>query len=385
MKYRFILVLSCALGISFSLFYNKILIVQNPIISYSYPLVGMTEKIKKKVSFYYWDGKTLKSETHQLLLPEDKVQEIEIVIKRWLTILDEEKQTLHKVSLQLISLNAYGTELFISLDQLPFNTESSLYDKIQRLEGLLRTLRELSNIETVRLFVHHETPYDSHLDLSQSLQLSGYSTHEAKGVHTKQLCPVKKIMIDPVGDALYPGRCLGEDFERTVTLLCAQKLKEYIESNSKSISVIITHSPGEIVEPLQNAAFANRADVNLYISIYAYHEQGPASILWMFNTLYNPIELAYAYNGSSLDLCPYDHAYRYNIQASHKLAQDLAKAMLKVSSRGFMVEGPYAFPLRSLQGVKSTSLCCEFGLAKSQDWMSMVEALAKAIIAYSNT
>src|SRR3990172_8684717 len=75
------------------------------------------------------------------------------------------------------------------------------------------------------------------------------------------------IMLDPAGDAKNPGRKLDDSFERGITLQFSETLKQKLESLFPSIRVVLTRLPGETVQLLQNANFANRLDVNFYLSI----------------------------------------------------------------------------------------------------------------------
>jgi len=80
------------------------------------------------------------------------------------------------------------------------------------------------------------------------------------------------IMLDPAGDAQYAGRRIDDSFERGLTLRCAEQLKQRLEQLFPQIHVVLTRLPGETVQPLQNANFANRLSVDLYLSIHFYHE-----------------------------------------------------------------------------------------------------------------
>src|SRR5579872_1728748 len=66
------------------------------------------------------------------------------------------------------------------------------------------------------------------------------------------------IMLDPAGDAQYPGRIIDDCFERGITLQLAEQLSTVIAQRFPSIRVVITRQPGETRQPLQHANFANR-------------------------------------------------------------------------------------------------------------------------------
>ena len=71
-------------------------------------------------------------------------------------------------------------------------------------------------------------------------------------------------MLDPAGDAQYPGRIIDDSFERGITLQCVEELQRAITRQFPHVRVVLTRFPGETCQPLQNAHFANRLDVDLY-------------------------------------------------------------------------------------------------------------------------
>src|SRR5271156_6610097 len=94
--------------------------------------------------------------------------------------------------------------------------------------------------------------------------------------------PPFTLMLDPAGDAQNPGRIIEDSFERGITLQCMQELQAVIAQRFPRIRVVVTRSPGETRQPLQNANFANRLDVDLYISIHCYPESKPKSQLYLY-------------------------------------------------------------------------------------------------------
>lgn len=90
------------------------------------------------------------------------------------------------------------------------------------------------------------------------------------------------LMLDPAGDAQYPGRIIEDCFERGITLQFVEQLQVIITERFPSVRVVLTRFPGETRQPLQNANFANRLDVDLYISIHCYPESKPKSQLYLY-------------------------------------------------------------------------------------------------------
>ena len=76
------------------------------------------------------------------------------------------------------------------------------------------------------------------------------------------------IMIDHAGDVLNSGRSLLHGFERGQTMQFAKELKLAIQAYYPQINVILSKTANEVLTELQIANFANRLDIDLFLSIY---------------------------------------------------------------------------------------------------------------------
>ncbi|MCA9725847.1 MAG: N-acetylmuramoyl-L-alanine amidase, partial [Kurthia sp.] len=117
------------------------------------------------------------------------------------------------------------------------------------------------------------------------------------------------LMLDPAGDAKHTGRMLNDTFERSITLQCTEQLKKVIETELPHVRVILTRFPGESLETLQNANFANRLHVDLYVSIHCYKETETKPQMHLYYVSFNDDFLTKTY-----DLClyPYTQAHLIN-------------------------------------------------------------------------
>src|SRR5579859_5868722 len=67
------------------------------------------------------------------------------------------------------------------------------------------------------------------------------------------------IMLDPAGDAQITGRIIDDSYERGITLQLCEDIKKQLEADHpKNTRIVLTRFPGETIDPLQNANFANR-------------------------------------------------------------------------------------------------------------------------------
>ena len=121
------------------------------------------------------------------------------------------------------------------------------------------------------------------------------------------------IMLSPEGDSTNPGRSLQDGFECGFTRQYAELLKETLEQDS-TIRVIMSHESGEQVSQYEKASFANRLDVDLYISINFYASEKPnISVYYYKSTCFDPPT-----DATRLELYPTTKAYLFNNEKTKK-------------------------------------------------------------------
>lgn len=187
------------------------------------------------------------------------------------------------------------------------------------------------------------------------------------------------IMIDPAGDAKHTGRLIGDTLERGISLQCAEQLKATLLQKFKSVRVILTRVPGETLQPLQNASFANRLGVDLYISLYFYHEPENPAHVTLYYYLENPIADAW-HKPTNLALYQVNQAHLLNL----KTTQAWGKIILEVlhdtrCSKFFRPRGIFGIPFVPLVGIKAPAIAVEVGLKNKQDWQHIIDPLVIAI------
>lgn len=188
-----------------------------------------------------------------------------------------------------------------------------------------------------------------------------------------QLCSYT-IMIDPSGDAKHTGRVIQDTFERGITLQCAEQLKKELNKVLPDVRVVLARVPGETIQPLQNASFANRLQVDLYLSIHFYPEPDIPSHLSVFHYLTSATDLWHQFMPLSF----------YHISQSHLIhihqTIDIGKKYLKIlqdpsKNPFFVMQGLFGIPFQPLVGVKAPALALEAGLAKKDDWKHLIQPL----------
>ncbi len=187
------------------------------------------------------------------------------------------------------------------------------------------------------------------------------------------------IMIDPAGDAKHTGRLINDILERGISLQCAEQLKTALMQKFKNIRVILTRIPGETIQSLQNASFANRLGIDLYLSLYFYHEEQSPAHVSLYYYVENPVT-DFWHKPIDLSFYQVDQAHLLNL----KTTQAWGKIMLEVlqnkgCSRFFKARGLFGIPFTPLIGIKAPAIAVEVGLQNKQDWQQIVDPLVIAI------
>lgn len=195
----------------------------------------------------------------------------------------------------------------------------------------------------------------------------------------EQQYPQRIVIIDPSGDAKRTGRKIGDNFERGLTLQCAEKIKELVEQLAPHIKIIITRMPGDVVYDLQNASLSNRLDADLYINLNFYHCHETKPTLFLYQFSYGN---DFACSNQGLVLNTYDQAYRINKTVTDEMVKHIKQFLLQPKYQAlFAVEGVYALPIKPLIGIVSPSITIEAGLKNKELWVHYVEPLVQGIIA----
>lgn len=160
------------------------------------------------------------------------------------------------------------------------------------------------------------------------------------------------IMLSPEGDSTNPGRSLPEGFECGFTRQYAELLKETLEQDS-NIRVIMSHESGEQISQYEKASFANRLEVDLYISINFYASEKPnISVYYYKSTLFEPLA-----DATRLELYPTTKAYILNNEKTQKIAQNWHS--LEKYQTQMCVNLPVALPIKQLEGITAPAFALD--------------------------
>lgn len=186
------------------------------------------------------------------------------------------------------------------------------------------------------------------------------------------------VMIDPTGDAQHTGREISDTFERGITLQCAQELKKQLSQSNPDIRVILTRVPGETIQPLHNALFANRLQVQLYIRIGFYHESNMPPHMALFYYCENKTDFWHRYN--PLQFYHITQAHLMNLHLTKQLGTlFLQKLQNNSLNPVFSVDGLFGIPLKPMIGIQAPALYIEAGLHTADDWKYVIKPIITCI------
>lgn len=185
------------------------------------------------------------------------------------------------------------------------------------------------------------------------------------------------IMIDPAGDARYTGRKLEDNFERGVSLQIAEQLKRVIEQQFSHVKIISTRLPGQAATPLQYASFANRLNIDFYLSIHCYHEKETKPSLYVYQFSYGDTFITKQFD---LALIPYNQAHLVNSSRTNVYGQLLRNALASDAYANiYITKGIYKIPFKPLIGITAPAIALEIGLKNNDDWRDYIDPIAASL------
>ena len=192
--------------------------------------------------------------------------------------------------------------------------------------------------------------------------------------------PKKIIVIDPAGNSQNPGREIDDTFERSLTMQMAQDLKVYLEEKNPQIKVLLTRSPGENLEPLQNVSFSNRLGAELYISLNFFEQPEEKPSLFVYTLLLDPATDFLEKKGSELTLMPFDQTYKLSLKKTDEYAQLLTSSCKEGSKTSPLTcHRRISVPFKPLLGITAPALGIEIGIRRQNDWKKLTPVIAQAL------
>jgi|GEM_PF-544790 len=307
------------------------------------------------------------------------------ITNAYFSALDEENSTPKKISVTAAALGPTQGNLILSLSDSPLSQEMATLEKLKIIEGLFATLKEHVPSTSISFLVNHQPLRDYHLDFSQPLPIAGFTGSDVIAAPTittnsPKLERLFTIMLDPAGDAQHTGRIIEDSFERGITLQCAQALKTALEAQHHALRVVLTRVPGEAVESLQNAAFANRLQADLYVHLGFYQTNSPVPELNIYYYTTNPAPHFWQRKTEPLQFIPYHQAHLAKIKLSKGATFLAAHTLQNTKPLAATVRHFSGIPFRPLVGIAAPACALEIGVQKKHDWQPLIAPLAKSIM-----
>ncbi len=187
------------------------------------------------------------------------------------------------------------------------------------------------------------------------------------------------ILLEANGDSLHPGRSIDDSFESTITFEIAHTIKQEILAQCPNVKIFLNRSATETVAPLQNANFANKLDVDCYISIHAFAETEMKPRIFLYQFSYHDDFIA---KDTGLSFYPFDKIYMVNQTQTSAWAQQLKQTFEK--NLLWNVQGVFALPFKPLIGIKAGAIGIEIGLKNRSEWHNFSQTLIDGIVTIIN-
>lgn len=181
------------------------------------------------------------------------------------------------------------------------------------------------------------------------------------------------ILIDAGGDANQGGHIIDNNFESSINFTIAQSIKNYLSATNYNTKILLNRTPSEIIAPLQNAQFANKLGIDLYIHICSIKAAHKSSI-----TLYQ-----FSYHEKSiikkgcLGFYPYDQLYLIHELQTTEWAQTIKKNLLEQNQ--VPIFGVYKMPFKPLMGINAPAIAIEIGITSLNDVNALIAQLNQAL------
>lgn len=334
---------------------------------------------KKNITLFWYTETEKIEELTEIIYAKSAQENIATTISTWLSYMQEEDRLDKHIKAETVALTASGAELFVSFSQTIFDRQLSCIQKWYILESLFATLRPLfTELQSIRLLVNNQPLYDEHIDCSVSLPICSFSQTSAPTQTSMSMDGRRTIVIHPAGDKLKTGRIVAREFERKLTRVLAQYLKQLLEDTGR-FTVTLTHEIGQQVDQHESASLANRLRADAYIYLSCCESKKILPEISCYFPLYNPTTDFWHKKRDPLSLLPIDKAYLVSINTSCALCATITHQLKNHAEQRFFISQTRGLPLTPLQGIQVPSCVIECGIQKPEQIEELACAIARAL------
>lgn len=162
-------------GTGWYLWINEYIIIRS--FSHNVSMIEYTKKTTRSLTI--WHHKTpsmLQSESVQSIWSDtDHCFNITHISQAFFDVMVNEHIIMHSLLVQSVVIDSQTDTLYLSLDQSPFNSQSSIHKKWILIEDLLLTLKKNGITQKyIQLLIHHQPYHDTHIDFSRPWPMQGF-------------------------------------------------------------------------------------------------------------------------------------------------------------------------------------------------------------------
>lgn len=334
---------------------------------------------KKKITLFWYTEIEKIEESTEIIYAQSVQENIATTISTWLSYMQEEGRLDKHIKAETVALTSSGAEVFVSFSQTIFDQQLSCIQKWYILESLFATLRPLfSELRSIRLLVNNQPLYDEHIDCATSLPVCSFLQTAAPSSANLSWGGRRTIVIHPAGDKLKTGRIVAREFERKLTRVLAQYLKQILEETGRFI-VTLTHEIGQQIDQHESASLANRLRADAYIYLSCCESKKILPEISCYFTLYNPTTDFWHKKRDPLSLLPIDKAYLVNINTSCTLCATITHQLKDHAAQRVFINQTRGLPLAPLQGIQVPSCVIECGIQKPEQIEELAYLIARAL------
>ena len=139
---------------------------------------------------------------------------------------------------------------------------------------------------------------------------------------------------------------------------------------------MFSHNLGEHIEQQEKANFANRLQIDLFISLLCYSDDNLAISLYCYGNKNSCMMV----HPKKLSFCPYDLAYTFSSSITPQYANLIYKDFVQNPKlNNIAIHQPIYAPLNCLMGIKAPAIAIEVGLKQAQDWRYYIKAVTDSL------
>lgn len=190
------------------------------------------------------------------------------------------------------------------------------------------------------------------------------------------------VIIDPAGDSKITGRVFPDQYERNITMHCAECIKKILEEESSisknPLQIFITHTTGQIKKELEFQQFSNILEADFFIHISAVPKIACPPAIFLYRLNFSD-QLAIQQKSSQLFI-PFDEVHIQSSRASEQFGKNMYNYLNQEEFRRlYTIHNLLAVPCKPLIGVQAPGIMIELAVDSCATIDNLIPTLSLAI------